>query len=81
MATKVFCDGCDTELTAKTYHHVELDFNGSQRRGPEAIRHGRDDADEPRTPPAEFDLCGRCLAHWRKVASPRTWERHKADGT
>jgi hypothetical protein len=69
MATKVFCDGCDTDMTdGKNESRKGLRVNTTCEAGPRREVLGQFEI-------GPFDLCGRCIQQFKKDVNPKTWPR------
>lgn len=69
MATKVFCDGCDADITnSKNESRKGLRVNTTCEAGP-----GREILGQFEIGP--FDLCGSCISHFKQDVNPKTWPR------
>lgn len=67
MATKIFCDGCDGDITkpeSDARHGLRIKTitnNGDLVLGQFEI--------------GPFDLCGPCIERFKRDCNPRTWPR------
>lgn len=66
MATKIYCDGCDADITARALHKdcmfgAELKL---QRNGHSAIHI------------EHLDLCADCIGRLKRETNPREWTRN-----
>jgi hypothetical protein len=70
MATKIFCDGCDTDIT---------DDKGDARKGLRintTTQAGQGEAVLGQFQVGPFDLCGQCVRRFREDVNPKTWARY-----
>lgn len=67
MATKIFCDGCDADIT---------DAGGNSRRGIRLSASTQDgNVKLGQFECGPYDLCGACVDRFRAVANPHKWAR------
>jgi hypothetical protein len=72
MATKIFCDGCDADITgdrsdSRKGLRIEASTDGGN------VKMGQF-AGGP------FDLCKACIDRYKRECDPRTWPRFKSEG-
>lgn len=69
MATKIFCDGCDSDITEdKGDSRKGLRINTTTQAGQGEVIMGQFEI-------GPFDLCGRCIRRFKEDVNPKMWPR------
>lgn len=73
MATKIFCDGCDIDIT---------EDKGDARKGLRintTTQAGQGEAVLGQFQVGPFDLCGGCIRRFKDDVNPTTWPRRATE--